>query len=338
MKLREIIYLDRVRVESYISQLSGSLTVQEATASANNDKTGTQFGADLSVVKFGVSEEAGAGTTRTKTAIPAHAILAILEKLLEEHGMLVDATKTLAAPGEIATFTGEATFESWGLLASLADSVQGVATLGAKIYSATRGQDDVKTIRENLSMLEKLIKKNRGHQAVVSEATSALASAINTPLSWLSVVDGKYINDVKDVVKLFFQDQNHIRLASHNKTFVGLLRREGLVGSTMEEMLFDYGSAPKVRFGALFYVAEFGRDETFDAEHIKARFEGLGGRSFSFSLVQEAIRKVGTVLLEAAEELRRPIGENASFVVPLAVYREISAPKAISTGKSQGGM
>lgn len=322
MALREIIYLDRVRVESYISQMAGRVTVQESAAASDGEKLSGQIGAEFGFAKFGVSGERNTGGTRTTTTIPAHAVLATLETLLESNGMVVDAGATTVLPGQIATFRGDATFESWGLLASLADSVQGVATLAAKIYSLTQGTAHVKELRQQLEQLEKLMRKTRGDLSV-GDVQTRLSSGIKAPLVALSIVDGKYINDVKDVVKLFFQDQNHIRLASRGKTFVGLLRRDSLVGSTMEEMLFDYGSAPKASFGALFYLAEFGHAETIVAEEFKARMAALGGRPVSFSLVQEAIREVGTILLQLAEELRRPIGENAAFMIPLAVYREI---------------
>lgn len=169
MSLREIVYLDRVRVESYISQMAGGITVQEAAAASGGEKQTGQIGADLSFLKFGVAGERNAGTTRTITMVPAHAALAKLEELLEAQRMVVNATTTTVIPGQIARFRGDATFESWGLLASLADSVQGVATLGAKIYSATRGQTDVKALRQQLDQLEKLVRKNRGETAGASQ-------------------------------------------------------------------------------------------------------------------------------------------------------------------------
>ena len=43
----------------------------------------------------------------------------------------------------------------------------------------------------------------------------------------------------------------------------------------------------------------------------------------SLAFVQQAIREVGGLVLDLAEEIRRPIGPDAAFVVPLALFREI---------------
>jgi hypothetical protein len=110
---------------------------------------------------------------------------------------------------------------------------------------------------------------------------------------------------------------------------VGLLRKENLVGSTMEELLFNYGSKPQASFGALFYVTEFGREDSFDPSAFVSRIPDFKGKAFSFGLVQTLIREVGSFMLECAEELRRPVGENAAFIVPLAIYREIRSSEQV---------
>ncbi|WP_437629899.1 DUF6414 family protein [Sorangium sp. So ce854] len=323
MKLRELIYLDRERVDSYISQLAGGLIVEESHQVGDTEKLAGKFKASIKVVEFEVGGETTGTTGTTLRRIPAHAVLSTLEHLLEESGSLVDAASDSILPGQVGRIRGDATFESWSLLASLADSIQGIGTLSAKIYGLVKGADDLKDLRARLTKIEQLHRKNAGDPALQG-TTAELASQIKGRHVALSVVDGKYVDDVKDVVKLFFQDQNHIRISvPGGKTFVGLLRKEALVGCTMEELLFTYGSRPQMAFGALFYVAEFGREETLDANAVAERFKAVQGKPFSLGLLQHLIREGGSALLELAEELRRPAGENAAFIVPLAIFRDV---------------
>lgn len=51
MKLREIIYLDRTRVDSYISQLAGTLTLQESASTSKTQKGSGAVSVDLIVAK-----------------------------------------------------------------------------------------------------------------------------------------------------------------------------------------------------------------------------------------------------------------------------------------------
>jgi|GEM_PF-6247909 len=325
MSLREIIYLDRDRIESYISQLAGGLTVQESAEATEDQKILGGIKAGIKVVDFESVAEKSTSDTTSSMRVPAHAILSTLEDLLQRKSLVADATCGAVVPGQIARLRGDATFESWGLLASLADSIQGIATLSAKIYGVTRAADDLKVLRARLSEIEKV---TRQQGAASTEGTrKALGREITTRSAMLEVIDGKYIEDVKEVIRLFFQDQNQFRIAAPGgPAFVGLLRREHLVGSSMEEILFNYGSKPQVSFEALFYVAELGRADTFNLEDVAKRFPNMEGRQFSFGLLQTLIREVGSVLLELAEELRRPVAEETAFMVPLAIYREIRQP------------
>jgi hypothetical protein len=334
MSLREIIYLDRTRVESYLSQLVGGLTVSEDVASEKSQKLTGEVRAGVKFIEFSAGGERADGTTSTSTRVPAHAILATLEQALQSQGLLLDATTATVLPGHLAVLRGDATFESWGMLASVADSVQGIAQLAAKIYLMTRGTSDFKALRQQLDYLDKLTKSHRG-PAPSSEQRTALASAIGKVHTLLSIVEDRYIDDAKGIVKLFFQDQNHVRLTAKGKTYVGLMRRENLVGSTMEELLFDYGGKPQHSFGALFYVAEFGRDQSLSADDLTARFTNFKDSEFSFGMIQRAIRDVGTFLLDCAEELRRPTGTEAAFIVPLAIYREVHTASANSVSNRE---
>ena len=322
MTLREIVYLDRVRVESYISQLAGGVVVETSESTTDSQQHSAKLGISTPILRVDLGRDAGEAGTQSVKMIPAHAALTTLESLLKSHSLLADAGTTTVVPGQVAYFHGDATFESWGLLASLADSVQGVATLGAKIYSAQYGTKTVNDLNQRLKQLEALIKRYKNNEEAVAAPRRELRDAV-LKTGWLSIVSGNYINDAKDIVRLFFQDQNHVRISSGGKTFVGLMRRDNLVGSTMEEILFDYGSKPKVAFGAIFYVTEFGRAEAMTVDDFKERFGNMGGPPLSFALLQSAIRTVGTAVLELAEEIRRPAGENAAFVVPLALFREI---------------
>lgn len=320
--LREIVYLDRERVHSYTSQLDDGLTTELSSTAAQRSGLTGGVEAALGPVNFQVGAERGADTSTQVTRIPAHAVLATLESSLTRERLLRDAAETLVLPGQIGRLTGDATFESWGLLASLADSVQGIATLGAKIYRSTRGQRDLQTLKRQVAELERLLKL-KTDSVITAEHHNKLAQTVGMANTVLGVIDGGYIENVKEVVKLFFQDQNHFRISSANKSFVGLLRRENFVGSTMEELLFSYGSQPKVAFSALFYVTELARNDVFDPARLPNRMAHLQGKPFSFGVLQEAIRDIGTAILECAEELRRPTGEESAFIVPLAVYREV---------------
>src|SRR5690606_35862748 len=145
--------------------------------------------ASIKVVEFEVGGETAGANTTTHTKIPAHAILSTLERLLEESHMLVDASKGTILPGQIGRIRGDATFESWSLLASLADSIQGIATLAAKIYGAIQGADDLKTLRNRISQIEQLQRKNAGDPNLPN-IKSALARDVKTRHAALAVVDG----------------------------------------------------------------------------------------------------------------------------------------------------
>src|SRR5437870_3731545 len=112
MALREILYLDRPRVESYISQLTGALPVQESTSSTETKKGTGSVGMDLKVIKVEGSRGTDTAVLQTSTAVPAHAVLAKLEALLDEQQLVVDAAKSTVLPGQIARLRGDATFES----------------------------------------------------------------------------------------------------------------------------------------------------------------------------------------------------------------------------------
>jgi hypothetical protein len=122
MALRELLYFDRERIESYISQLAGGLTVQESTQQTGSEKLSGGLKASIKILELQSGAEQSATSASTTTRVPAHAILDYLEALLCEAHMLADAGNHLVLPGQIATMRGDATFESWGLLAELADS------------------------------------------------------------------------------------------------------------------------------------------------------------------------------------------------------------------------
>lgn len=320
--LREIVYLDQERVHSYVSQLGEGLTVEESAQGSKNSTLTGGVAAGLGPAHFNVGATRGSGDILTTTRVPAHAVLRRLEELLEENALLVQASAATILPGQIGHVRGDATFESWSLLAELADSVQGVALLAAKIHAATSGKVTFQELQKRMRELEKLVKKN-GMRTEHDGAIQALGTAVGKYTLPLAIVFDGYINDAKDVVKLFFQNQNHVRIVAKDKTYVGLLRRENLIGATMEEVLFSYGAKPKQSFDMLFYVAEFGRDDTFEMDDLTSRLTTIAAGGFSFGRFQEMIRAVGSAILDLAEEVRRPTGENSAFVVPLAIYRTI---------------
>jgi hypothetical protein len=131
---------------------------------------------------------------------------------------------------------------------------------------------------------------------------------------------------VKEIVKLFFRDQNLVRISTHFGTFVGLLRRDCFIGGTTDESLFTYGSRPTTAFTALLYVAELGRDKELSQDDLNTRLQTIVGRTLTLGTLQSAIREMGSAILEYAEELRRPVGGKAVFVIPLAIYREVKGP------------
>ncbi len=325
MPLRELIYLDRERVESYVSQLSGGVTVEVVSSTSNDRAASGRIKAGVKFIELEAAANKGSARGLTSTRVPAHAILATLEELLCRDGLLVDARSNDVSPGQIAFVVGDTTFESWEILATLADSIQGIATLAAKLYGAHKGNAEAAEIRQMLAQLDKLLKRY-GPKSEFDEAKEQLASRVSRLKTGYEIVDSGYIDDVRNIIKLFFQDQNHVRIATDGSTFVGLLRRDGLVGSTMEELLFTYGSKPSLPFTAIFYVAEPGRDEGIRLEDLSDRLMAVAGGPASFATLQEPIRQFGSCLLESAEDLRRPIGTNTILVVPLAIYREIEPP------------
>lgn len=321
-RLREIVYLDRERINSYLSQLAGGLTVQETSQDSTAESMSGSVKASIKVLEFQVGGEKATGAESVITRIPAHAILSTFEQILEDQSMLVDARGSTILPGQLCRLTADATFESWGMLASLADSIQGIAAIAAKIYSATKGEATLQTLKTQTKELERHLKRTPGSPESKA-ALARLVPAVSKINLLLSIVEGRYIDDAKEVIKLFFQDQNHVRFAVGDTNFVGLLRAENLVSSTMAELLFTYGSRPMGSFGAIFYIAELGSHHGLVPATLAARFADLASGEFPLSNARKAIREVGTLLLDCAEELRRPEAEDAVFIVPLAVFRDI---------------
>jgi hypothetical protein len=322
MQLREIVYLDGERVDSYISQLAGGLTVEESAQTSTQGRLSGSVKASIKVVEFQVGAEQGSGAEAVIKRVPAHAKLSTLEQLLESASMITDPHASTPLPGQICRLSADATFESWGLLASLADSIQGLASLGLGIYSATRGEQTLRSLQQQLKELERVLKK-RPNDAAARTAVATLGAQVSKLTIFASMVEGRQIEDVKEIVKLFFQNQNHIRLSTKERTFVGLLRSEHLVGCTMNELVFTYGSRPMGTFEALFYVSELGTGQELDPAQIGARFVSIAQQGLPFTTLRETIRQVGTLLLECAEQLRRPDAADAVFMVPLAVFRTI---------------
>lgn len=317
--IREIVYLDRERIESYLSQLRGSLVVQSSQTSGGEKGVSGKLGFRTPVGEIGVGAEGSEHQAKTVTNVPAHAILTELEDLLAEYDLLSDAGEATPCPGQLAKVRGDTTFESWELLASLTDSIQGVADFAVKLWGKSRSD-----VRQQIDAAEKRLRKSSG---VDSEAAATLKSL--RPVSiLLTAIEDQYLGDIKKVIKLFFQDQNHVRVIVGGRTFVGLLRRENLVASSMEELMFSYGTKPSASFDVLFLMAEYGGErDMMDSTEIAARFSGFKDAKPSLGYVQSVIREVGGLILEFAEELRRPGVGTTAFIVPLAVCREIK-PKA----------
>lgn len=329
--LRDIIYLDRVRVESFVSQLAGGLTIQEGSGAKAEEMLEGGVGANIGVVKFSVGGKEAHATTLSTTRIPAYAILGTVEAALNDADLLKSPGPAVL-PGHILKAPGEMTLESWGLLASLADNLQGAGLLGAKVYSRTRGEKDMNQMRQELRALEKALKRKPGQALAASpdekaNRQEALAKKLGQISAWFEILTDGYIDDVKEIIKLFFQDQHHIRLKtttdSSSVTLIGLLRDDGLVGSTMEELIFAYGARPSTGFTMLAQVTESARAEQVDLNQLSERFAALRDPTPSLGLIQRGIRVLGGTILEIAEELRRPAAEDLVFVVPLAVYREV---------------
>ncbi|WP_052546249.1 DUF6414 family protein [Enhygromyxa salina] len=329
-ELRDIVYLDRVRIESYLSQLAGGLTVQEAVSTQSGEDINAGFGANAGIVAISVGGKKMNATSVATTRMPAYAIVQMLESELVEEGLLKEDCCNLL-PGQIVRVRGEMTLESWGLLASLADSAQGAGTLATKVYSKTKSNADLEDIRRELKALESAAKQKSGGQKLTrqeqQQRTAALAKRVGNVSMWRDIVTDGYIDDVKEIIKLFFQDQHHIRLAADETILVGLLREDGLVGSTMEELLFAYGTRPSTDFTILAQIAEVGRADPVNVTEIPARMNACIDPGDPIGTIQKIIREVGKVILQIAEELRRPSGEDMCFVVPLAMYREIRKPK-----------
>ncbi|HFE47336.1 MAG TPA: hypothetical protein ENJ18_17925, partial [Nannocystis exedens] len=154
-ELRDIIYLDRVRVESFVSQLAGGLTIDERIEEKTEETLDGRLGADLGFVTFSVGGKKARATTLSTTTIPAYAILKTLETALRDADLLKKPEQKSILPGQIVQASGEMTLESWGLLASLVDNLQGAGLLGAKVYSRMRGKQEIRDLRRELKDLEK---------------------------------------------------------------------------------------------------------------------------------------------------------------------------------------
>lgn len=128
MPLREILYLDRDRVDSYISQLAGGVIVRESLQSTDAEKLSGKVKASIKVVEFEVGGEKSTGSTTALTRIPAHAILSTLEQLLESSAMLVDVNAEGILPGQLGRVPGRASENLCFLTSSCSPSPKEKAT------------------------------------------------------------------------------------------------------------------------------------------------------------------------------------------------------------------
>jgi hypothetical protein len=349
MALYDFIYVDRQKIISLYSQLTGGVVEVRESSSENSSSADNKRNYDFKVFKH----DAG-GTTQEKnsdkeTIKPHHALILELESELQKQGYLLDltrdaATKSFRNPAirsQLKTtmcvkVRGRAVIEDYERIKNIASVFPEVAALISKSaesnYRATEeftvqyaklveAENEAKSIKDGRvrSTRQRELKTMRE-----SFETAARSRGVASIEPW--ILDG-----LRTWVDAFLPGINNLRLYSQgsfaDEHVFGHLKKDCLEDSDSNSLHFTYGSLPTEDLTLLGIVtsvpdedensfqplAEFNKDELKDFESIERAFRGMF-RGF-----------------DGLEKMIRTSRYPRVLVYPLTVYREVSPNKSLAT-------
>lgn len=351
--VRDLLYLDVEKAASVFSQLESGLITEIQKGVEQSEEEAGLLGFDLKLFT-GSGRKKDTETERTATTrILHHDLLRRLEEQLEEAGLTTDVGAVLSGVSddvsqvhqEISKDTyirteGWATIEDYSHLQDTVGDFNRLAEFISRCarYSVMEQMDgdfeeQVEELREAVESIDDpnvQVQKERLLDHREEEAREELEQLIDD-LAGVGTIPEWLIEGIQFFVDVFLEDKLLLRLAPSVEMpefeIIGNLKRDKLVHTDVDNVLFTYGRQPNVELTMLGLVTSkpsLGKDPT---EVIRERQKEMADEVEEDDIdFEEALRGIFEGF-DDMEEYVRYTRYPRIKVQPLAVYRSIGAPR-----------
>lgn len=347
-ELRDLIYLDVDKTSSLYSQLEKGL-IREMQAETSHEKDERNLRVyDLKVFRPEFGGIATERKSQIETRVIHHDLIDRVEASLFEHGYAIDVNDVVAglsrtpevvrrsfAEYSCLRVTGLAVIEDYQRFAGISEQFNAVMEFIAQCgRNSIESSPEYQGLRNTLEDAKREAKKekDRNRRNALLNQVKEQEKTIDLMLDGLVQPGGVapwLIDGIRLFIDVFFRDRILLRLYPFDDVpdfgVLANLKREAFIDSSIENVMFSYGTRPNLRLTILGIVTSLPSSGEHPLEHIRQAQKALAGAEGAEEIAFEEGFRGALEGIEGMERFARFSRYPNVTVYPLAVFRSLPA-------------